>query len=197
MVGVRKGNYRVQLSLRIIVFNHYPQSTNIRFSYIKIAHPSPLQMTLNLLVFFPKKWPRINDWYNLTLNYLWYQLTSASQSAAIFIVRKNFRLDCHNWDMVNVSKLHKSSRHSCRGTFRHVEASSQCFIAILLSFRVHEYFIWALKVVNGLRGTNQNLEAMLDDLFTKRGLTCDWLPLYLTAWELILQCTLRVQFETL
>ncbi|XP_069078756.1 guanosine-3',5'-bis(diphosphate) 3'-pyrophosphohydrolase MESH1 [Pleurodeles waltl] len=35
--------------------------------------------------------------------------------------------------------------------------------------RVQEYFIWASKVVNGMRGTNTMLEASLDQLFCERG----------------------------
>lgn len=35
--------------------------------------------------------------------------------------------------------------------------------------RVHEYFVWATKVVAGLRGTNCNLEKALDDLFRYKG----------------------------
>ena len=37
--------------------------------------------------------------------------------------------------------------------------------------RVHEYFEWAAKVVEGLRGTNRALEDKLDALFTERGIT--------------------------
>lgn len=36
--------------------------------------------------------------------------------------------------------------------------------------RSREYFVWARKVVNNLRGTNANLEAKLDDLFVKHGI---------------------------
>jgi len=35
--------------------------------------------------------------------------------------------------------------------------------------RVQEYFEWAAKVVEGLRGTNRALEEKLDALFTERG----------------------------
>jgi len=34
--------------------------------------------------------------------------------------------------------------------------------------RVKEYFVWAFKVVEGLRGTNEKLEKQLDLLFEKR-----------------------------
>jgi guanosine-3',5'-bis(diphosphate) 3'-pyrophosphohydrolase len=33
--------------------------------------------------------------------------------------------------------------------------------------RVQEYFEWAKKVVNGLRGTNRNLEDSLDKIFER------------------------------
>lgn len=36
--------------------------------------------------------------------------------------------------------------------------------------RVQEYFIWAAKVVNGLRGTNKVMEDELDNLFTGRNI---------------------------
>lgn len=36
--------------------------------------------------------------------------------------------------------------------------------------RVSEYFIWAKKVVDNLRGTNSKLERLLDDIFRKQGL---------------------------
>ena len=36
--------------------------------------------------------------------------------------------------------------------------------------RVQEYFVWASKVVAGLRGTNQHLEDSLDALFKARGI---------------------------
>lgn len=36
--------------------------------------------------------------------------------------------------------------------------------------RVKDYFEWALKVVNGLRGVNPALESKLDELFKQRGL---------------------------
>lgn len=36
--------------------------------------------------------------------------------------------------------------------------------------RVSEYFIWAKKVVDNLRGTNCKLECLLDDIFRKQGL---------------------------
>ena len=36
--------------------------------------------------------------------------------------------------------------------------------------RVQEYFVWASKVVAGLRGTNQRLEDSLDALFKARGI---------------------------
>lgn len=35
--------------------------------------------------------------------------------------------------------------------------------------RVQEYFIWASRVVNAMRGTNPTLEASLDQLFCERG----------------------------
>ena len=35
--------------------------------------------------------------------------------------------------------------------------------------RVHEYFVWASKVVNGLKGTNNLLEDKLQTLFKERG----------------------------
>ncbi|XP_041649055.1 guanosine-3',5'-bis(diphosphate) 3'-pyrophosphohydrolase MESH1 [Cheilinus undulatus] len=35
--------------------------------------------------------------------------------------------------------------------------------------RVQEYFVWASKVVKGLRGTNSALEEKLDELFKQRG----------------------------
>ncbi|CAM1312775.1 HDDC3 (predicted) [Pycnogonum litorale] len=34
--------------------------------------------------------------------------------------------------------------------------------------RVHEYFVWASKVVSGLKGTNENLEKLLRNLFERR-----------------------------
>ena len=37
--------------------------------------------------------------------------------------------------------------------------------------RVQEYFVWASKVVAGLRGTNQRLEESLDALFKERGVS--------------------------
>ncbi|KAM9318273.1 guanosine-3',5'-bis(diphosphate) 3'-pyrophosphohydrolase MESH1 [Pholidichthys leucotaenia] len=37
------------------------------------------------------------------------------------------------------------------------------------SERVQEYFVWASEVVKGLKGTNPVLEAMLEELFKKRG----------------------------
>ena len=37
--------------------------------------------------------------------------------------------------------------------------------------RVMEYFKWASQVVAGLRGTNQVLEDILDELFRKRGIS--------------------------
>lgn len=36
--------------------------------------------------------------------------------------------------------------------------------------RVSEYFVWAKKVVDNLRGTNSKLESLLDDVFRKQGL---------------------------
>lgn len=33
--------------------------------------------------------------------------------------------------------------------------------------RVQEYFEWAQKVVNGLRGTNKNIEDSLDEIFQR------------------------------
>ncbi|XP_078539380.1 guanosine-3',5'-bis(diphosphate) 3'-pyrophosphohydrolase MESH1 [Lissotriton helveticus] len=36
--------------------------------------------------------------------------------------------------------------------------------------RVQEYFIWASRVVNEMRGTNSTLEASLDKLFCERGI---------------------------
>ena len=36
--------------------------------------------------------------------------------------------------------------------------------------RVNEYFDWSFKVIEGLRGTNANMENSLDALFKKRGL---------------------------
>lgn len=33
--------------------------------------------------------------------------------------------------------------------------------------RVQEYYEWAQKVVNGLRGTNKNLEDSLDEIFKR------------------------------
>jgi len=33
--------------------------------------------------------------------------------------------------------------------------------------RVQEYYEWAQKVVNGLRGTNKNLEDNLDEIFKR------------------------------
>lgn len=36
--------------------------------------------------------------------------------------------------------------------------------------RVENYFIWAKKVVDNLRGTNKNIEDALDNLFRERGL---------------------------
>lgn len=35
--------------------------------------------------------------------------------------------------------------------------------------RVHEYFVWAKKVVDGLRGTNQEMEEGLDEIFKRVG----------------------------
>lgn len=35
------------------------------------------------------------------------------------------------------------------------------------SARVQEYFIWGEKVVSGLKGTNEKLEAILADLFVR------------------------------
>ncbi|XP_074661884.1 guanosine-3',5'-bis(diphosphate) 3'-pyrophosphohydrolase MESH1-like [Tubulanus polymorphus] len=34
--------------------------------------------------------------------------------------------------------------------------------------RIHDYFVWASKVVNGCRGTNSYLETSLDQLFKQR-----------------------------
>jgi len=36
--------------------------------------------------------------------------------------------------------------------------------------RIEEYFVWAYKVVNNLRGTNFELEAKLDEVFKKSGM---------------------------
>lgn len=36
--------------------------------------------------------------------------------------------------------------------------------------RVHEYFVWASKVVAGLRGTNKVMENQLDLLFKERNI---------------------------
>ena len=36
--------------------------------------------------------------------------------------------------------------------------------------RVQEYFVWASKVVHGLRGTNKVLEQKLDELFQERNI---------------------------
>jgi len=36
--------------------------------------------------------------------------------------------------------------------------------------RREQYFIWAKKVVDNLRGTNANLELKLDEIFRQRGL---------------------------
>ena len=33
--------------------------------------------------------------------------------------------------------------------------------------RVKEYFVWAKKVVAGLKGTNEHLEAVLDDIIKR------------------------------
>lgn len=38
------------------------------------------------------------------------------------------------------------------------------------SSRVSEYFVWAKKVIDNLRGTNSKLESLLDDVFRKQGL---------------------------
>ena len=38
------------------------------------------------------------------------------------------------------------------------------------SERCKEYFIWAQKVCNNLKGTNEKLESILDDLFKAQGL---------------------------
>lgn len=35
---------------------------------------------------------------------------------------------------------------------------------------MNEYFNWAAKVVNGLRGTNSVLEAQLDKIFKERNI---------------------------
>ncbi|XP_033108566.1 guanosine-3',5'-bis(diphosphate) 3'-pyrophosphohydrolase MESH1-like, partial [Anneissia japonica] len=39
--------------------------------------------------------------------------------------------------------------------------------------RVDDYFLWAGRVVDGLRGTNKQLEDELDKLLTKRGVLKD------------------------
>ncbi|ESP01864.1 hypothetical protein LOTGIDRAFT_172328 [Lottia gigantea] len=39
------------------------------------------------------------------------------------------------------------------------------------SERVEEYFIWAAKVIDGLRGTNKQMEASLDELFKARNIS--------------------------
>ena len=44
-------------------------------------------------------------------------------------------------------------------------------LLFIFCFRVQEYFVWAQKVVNGLRDTNPKLESILDELFTQRGLS--------------------------
>lgn len=36
--------------------------------------------------------------------------------------------------------------------------------------RVQEYFVWAAKVVHGLRGTNRAMEEALDHLFKERNI---------------------------
>jgi len=36
--------------------------------------------------------------------------------------------------------------------------------------RRDQYFVWAKKVVDNLRGTNANLELKLDEIFRQRGL---------------------------
>lgn len=38
--------------------------------------------------------------------------------------------------------------------------------------RVQAYFVWASQVVEGIRGTNAELEAKLDTLFRKRNVSC-------------------------
>ena len=35
--------------------------------------------------------------------------------------------------------------------------------------RVNDYFYWAAKVVQGLRGTNEALEKSLDEIFKEKG----------------------------
>lgn len=36
--------------------------------------------------------------------------------------------------------------------------------------KVKEYFVWASKVVEGLRGTNRRIESNLDELFSRHSL---------------------------
>jgi guanosine-3',5'-bis(diphosphate) 3'-pyrophosphohydrolase len=37
--------------------------------------------------------------------------------------------------------------------------------------RVQEYFDWAQKVVNGLKGTNRNIEDSLDEIFKRHSVS--------------------------
>lgn len=37
--------------------------------------------------------------------------------------------------------------------------------------RVYEYFVWAKKVINGLKGTNKEMEESLDELFKRVGVS--------------------------
>lgn len=46
----------------------------------------------------------------------------------------------------------------------------RCTPAYWSEERVNEYFVWASKVVNGLRGAHAKLEKLLDEIFVRQGI---------------------------
>lgn len=50
------------------------------------------------------------------------------------------------------------------------------YASLIFQERRHEYFVWAKKVVANLRGTNEQIENLLDEVF-KRNL---WISTYIS-----------------
>lgn len=44
-----------------------------------------------------------------------------------------------------------------------------CFACVFQQQRRHEYYEWAKKVVDNLRGTNESIENALDAIFRRQG----------------------------
>ena len=62
--------------------------------------------------------------------------------------------------------------------------------------RVQEYFEWAKKVVDGIRGTNKNLELELDQLF-KKHLSLICMKDNVKQWFLtVLLCCYKEKYST-